>query len=376
MSKKVLIIVIVLLLTCTGCLRQEVNIIDDLAIIIAMGFETFPDEDPDKVSFTTVTPLFGERAADETRVMTVSGFGLAGAMDNWQRYRNRNMAVGKVQLIVFGENITENGLIEKTQDLRQIPEIEVQSSVIYFPGDPKDILALKPPEEQRIGTFVNENLMWMRDEGFSLNVSLHDLWSHTLSLGRDPFMPMFEIEENEEIPYFSGMALLDEEAKLATTLDFDESKLLYFLMDRQATPTMTTKLNGEHLGEGLVIFSITSSDRKVEVDVVDGNVSIDIIKEVKMRVEEVQMRDVEVVEDESFEIFAEDIAKDLTLACTALVEKLQEANTDPLGLGHFVRIQQTDYYHQGTWRDDYPEAEIGIDINIDVIRGTTFQRNY
>ncbi|WP_350344099.1 Ger(x)C family spore germination protein [Proteinivorax tanatarense] len=377
MKTKITVTLLIILMCCTGCLRGEMNIIDELAIIIAMGFETFPEEDPDKVTITTINPLFGERAEDQTRLMSVSGFGLAGAMDNWQRFRNREMAIGKVQLIVFGENLTNQGIIEKTQDLRQIPDIEVRSDVVYFPGDPKDILALKPPEEQRIGTYITDNLRIMDQEGFSPQVTLHDLWTNILTEGRDPFMPMVEIEENENTPYFSGMALLDENGKLATILDFAESKLLYMLLARHSNPTMTTKINGgEELGEGLVIFKISSSEKEIKTNLNNEELEITIVNNIKMSIEEIEVRGAEVLTEESFEIFSDEIAADLTLAITALIEKLQNANTDPLGLGHFVRIQQTEYYHQGTWREDYPNIDIKVETNIETIRGTTFERTY
>lgn len=365
-----LIAVIIVVVLLTGCAYGNDNVIDELAIILAMAFDSDPG-DENLVYFTTSNPLFAEEAVDPVRIMTVQGHGVAGALDNWQKHRNRIISLGKVKVTLFGETISQQRLSQKVQDIRQIPEVDANSLVAYHPGKAQDVLYQNPVEDGRVAVFLNDMLDFAADQGLVPRVTLHDLWTHILTEGRDGYLPMIELEEEGDSSlYISGMAVLNEEGNVATTLNDNEAKLLTNMLFRKTTPVFTTNVVVENK-EGLMIYGVQNSSEEIIVDYDSEEISINIENDVTIHIKEIQIPQLEFVTQENFETIAQDVAKDFVNNTQALLDKLQEHESDPLGLGRHVRIQQKDYYSQGTWREDYPDIDIANDYTVNVVRGNT-----
>ncbi len=142
------------------------------------------------------------------------------------------------------------------------------------------------------------------------------------------------------------------------------------MLFRKTTPVFTTNVVVENK-EGLMIYGVQNSSEEIIVDYDSEEISINIENDVTIHIKEIQIPQLEFVTQENFETIAQDVAKDFVNNTQALLDKLQEHESDPLGLGRHVRIQQKDYYSQGTWREDYPDIDIANDYTVNVVRGNT-----
>ncbi|OWZ83701.1 Ger(x)C family spore germination protein [Natranaerobius trueperi] len=365
-----ILILLIILITFTGCVDDH-QIVDELAVILAMSFDSEPEEE-NLITLTTSNPLFAEEAEDPIRVMSVQGYGVSGALDNWQKHRNRTIALGKVETMLFGETLSEENLSQIVQDIRKIPEVNANALVSYYPGEARDVLYEHPPEDGRIAIFLKDMLEVGATDHLIPRITLHDLWTAILTEGRDGFLPIIDLKVEGEIetPFIAGVAVLDEEGNIATTLEDEKGKLLTNMLFRETSPSLSSNISIEG-NEGLVKYTIQSSSIDFNVDYNDKEVSVTIEKDVTVNIDELQIPGVEIVDEEIFDLISDLVAKDFVNNTQRILEKLQEYESDPLGIGRHVRIQQQEYYTEDTWRNDYPDITIDNDYTVSVVRGNT-----
>ncbi|ACB86023.1 Ger(x)C family spore germination protein [Natranaerobius thermophilus] len=378
-NKSIIILIIIFIFSSlTACDFVNEKILDELSIILAMSFDSNPENDNDDYNpllLTTSNPLFAEEAKEPVRVKTVQGRTIGNALDNWQQHRNRLMALGKVNIMLFGENITKENFPNTVKDIRQIPEIDATSLVAYHPGKAKNLLYQNPVEDGRIAVFLSDMLEFGADDGLIPEVTLHELWTAVLTKGRDGYLPKVDLkEEGDEIPYISGAMVLTENGNKATTLNSEETKLLTTMLNEKAIPSFSSNIFVEE-EEGLIEYSVQNTDMNINVEY-NNEVSVEIDNNIEVYLEEVQIPGIEIIDKKTFETIAEFVAKDFMDNTQNLIAKLQRHKSDPIGIGQYVRIQQSEYYSKGTWRNDYPDIDIDNNYTVNVFRGSTLSETF
>lgn len=364
---KIVIASLFILLLLTGCSPQHIQIVDQLSIIVGLGVDV-DEEDPRKYVFTTTNPTFGAEAEVPVFETTVKGYGIDGALKNWEYQRQNRFALGKVSTVIFGKNIAERGISAMATELRQSYDMNSLARPVYFEGKPQDAWAITPPEEPRRAVFLMNMLDRVRDQGLIPAVSLCKLNTMILNPDRDGFMPVIELSEDNDRFIISGLALLDKDGKLATTISDNEMLLFLLLTDDAIGAFTTTKIRykGE---EGIISFIVKShSRRKTEIALRDGKPVIRLEVPIKIEVQTLQIPGVELLDREFVDTMEREIANDLNVNSQKLIEKMQQFETDPLALGQWVRVQQTAYYKRGSWRDDYPTADIRVNYRVKIAR--------
>ena len=361
------IIILMTILLLFGCAPQHENVIDELAIILGLGLD-IDENNPELCVVTTTNPTFLEEAEVPVIETTVKGYGLDGAFKNWEYQRQNVFGLGKVATVIFGQQIAENGLRELVTELRQLADMNVLAHAVYYPGRPQDAWAINPPEEPRRAIFLMNLLERVRDEGLMPRISICELNTNILLADKDGMLPRIELTEDEKRFHVTGLALLDKDGKLATVLNDVEMLTLLKLYNDAIGAFNTTKVNFQGQ-EGIVSYVLKNHRRtKVDVSIKDGKPSIQILVPIDIEVRSVWLQGVEVLSREFVNAMEEEIARDLTLKSQELIEKMQRYETDPLGLGQWVRIRQKEYYNKGTWRDDYPTADIRCSYDVRVKR--------
>ncbi|QNO14505.1 Ger(x)C family spore germination protein [Alkalicella caledoniensis] len=369
--KKVIVSVLVSVIILAGCqIAPNTNVIDELAIVLALGVDK-DEDDPSVTVITTSNPTFSQAAETDNKVTVVKGYGVRGAFKNWQYQRQKELALGKVGVVVFGSNQIEAGLATIIPDLRQTPDMNVTAKVIYYDGEPSELLQLTPAEEARKSIFLNNLIEQAELMNITMPINLCELGGRILTTGKDGFLPYVEKTEAGSAK-IAGLALLDETGSLATIINDSETLLLSLLMKYQDYTTISTKI--PEIAD-IIVFQVKGTKNRYYVEIKNGKPVIEIRSEIVIEISEVSQRDVEIMEEEFFEDVKKHLSADLTKTTTELVQKFQKYNTDPIGLGEIVRVRENDYYKKGTWRDDYPNIDIRSNVNVKVIRGNVFRKN-
>lgn len=363
-----LLIVLTLAALAPGCLPpQNENILERLAIIIGLGIDVEQDN-PDTYIFTTTNPVFGEHSDKSVVQITTTGPSIEVALRNWQYQRHRKFALGKLSVVIIGQNLAETGLKEITVKLRQTADANVLAQVVYFPGKPQDAWAITPPSDSRPAVVLMQMLEMLFQEGLMFQMSICDLNSIIQNPDRDGFLPRLELSEDENRFQITGLAILDRVGRLAAVLN--DTELVTFLLLTSDAEGAVSSTKVEYEGkEAIANFLIKRHGRtKTRVSMVGQKPQINLTIPIEVEIPSIRITGIELVTRDFIQAMEDQIAAELATQAQKLITKLQRYDSDPIGLGQWVRIHQTRYYNQGTWRDDYSTTDIRVDFNVKVTR--------
>ncbi|QNO14501.1 Ger(x)C family spore germination protein [Alkalicella caledoniensis] len=366
-KSKIFIVIILLCLMVSGCAVQHQRIIDQLSVILGIGID-IDENNPDIYILTTTNPTFSDEAEVPVFETTTKGYGFEGALRNWEYQRQNRYALGKVSTVIFGEELLKNGIDDVVLELRQFADMNVLARPVYFPGKPQDAWAITPPEEARRAVFLMNMLERIYEEGLIPRVSLCNLNTIILDKDIDGIMPQIELTKDKNRFHITGLALLDEKARLATVLN-ESDMLLYLILNNDAIGAFTTTQVTIQGKRGYISFLIKSHDKTdVKVNMKNGKPEIILTAGIEIEIRSIRVRGIDGLTNEFFDEIEREISKDLTVNTQKIIDEMQRVKSDPLGLGQWVRIQQTGYYNKGTWREDYPNADIKCKIDVEVSR--------
>ena len=60
------------------------------------------------------------------------------------------------------------------------------------------------------------------------------------------------------------------------------------------------------------------------------------------------------------------MAQSLYTDIIELIKQLQEAGTDPIGFGEWVRARQSDYWKAAEWREVYKKAQVKLNVGVNM----------
>ena len=187
----------------------------------------------------------------------------------------------------------------------------------------------------------------------------------------DPVAPIIKLgDEQIEI---TGTALFNSD-KMVGKIDISHSGLLLGLMNRHKLMTYFLEektdqlaleqktIKGKHKG---LAIEIRSTRRKVDIKFDKGIPVIDISLHYKTdianNVSQYRMDD-----KKSQEELERELSESITRECMTLVKYMQEAGSDPIGLGEMIRSRYNSYWKSINWKDVYRDAKINVNVKVKV----------
>lgn len=358
----------------SGC-GVEPRTIDDLAIVFAMGVEI--DEGDNRVlKLTTSSPTQDEAAEEEVVQTTVKAYGVDGFIRNWQYQRHKRLAIGKIQVMVIGERVIRDNFLQVLQEFREIPEIDVNTRVVFYDGQPQHLLGLRPPEEQRIAIYLSDMIDRNVESAVIPEVTLHTLSTNLLTRGKTAYIPYVEENVEGDRAIIKGLALLDNDGKLATIINDLDTVYYLLLRGDRVGAIVDTKITIEEGKEATLVYEVTRNSTKFDTKIVNGKPEINIRIDGRIEIREISARGIEIIDEDTFQRISNQLSTHLTVRSQRLLDEFQRHNVDPLGLGEKIRVKHNDYFKNDTWEDDYPDIKITNNVNVQVRRGAGFKRTH
>ncbi|SHK14933.1 germination protein, Ger(x)C family [Anaerobranca californiensis DSM 14826] len=371
MKNKKTLIFCILVVLLTGCGTAQLRVIDDLEIIFGLGLEKGEKDGVLKVTTFGVTQ---EETAKEPVIQhNIEGYGLKGFIRNWQYQGHKFLALGKVQVIVFGEEISKNGLQNILLELLEIPEIDVNAMVAYYEGDPKDIFSIDVIEEQRVAFYLRKLLEKNSIKNSIPRVDFYTLTTNHFTIGKNSYLPIIKESKDKSKAIVTGLALLDNEGKVKVKLNDTETLYLLLLKGHRVSLLIDSNVPVKEGHKARVLFEVTGSKVRFDTELVKGKPQINVKIDCRGNLKKIEGLEGDYFDQKVFDKINKEISKHLTVKMQELIDKFQENGVDPVGFGELIRVRHNRYFKKNTWEKDYPQITITNETKIKLLRATNIR---
>lgn len=370
MVRKLLVIGLCALLTlCSGC--WDVRVVDDLALAFALGIDTVPDN-PELIAITMTNPAFSPKAETSTAKTTVHGYNLINVFVNAQRQRDRVLVLGQVNAIVFSEEIARNGKMNRVlEDVDQQRDMNPNTMVVVVRESlARDVLQMEPPEETRVAVYLSRLLERNFEFGLVPEVTAADFWFRLSTAGIDPAVPVIEItghEDEKKGILIVGVAAFDSTGKMKGIIG-DSEIIHYLLLTRQPRRSrFSTKVDvGEQKSRPVSMY-VKNVQRRIQTEFEDGRLAIKIFLGIDLDIIDIEA-DMDTLDEASIQELQTRLARDIQGNALDMLKKTQKWQSDPVGLGRFVRVSHPHWFRGKDWGEEYSKAKIELEVNVTLHR--------
>lgn len=175
----------------------------------------------------------------------------------------------------------------------------------------------------------------------------------------DPYLPIISFDRNEQTFIIAGIAAFFHD-RLVLTLSPEETKIFGLLSGGMENAAFIFPLSKNQK----VGFHFTKS--KVKYTWEQPN-----IIRIKVKTEGYFLEDtgnIKPITDKIISRYEKMIAKNLEQQAKDLLSKLQQKNTDLLGLGKTVRAKTYGKWSEAWWRGKYPQLKIKVQFEFEMSR--------
>ncbi|MDR6550682.1 Ger(x)C family spore germination protein [Paenibacillus qinlingensis] len=344
-------------LLLTGC--AEKNIIEDLAILEAGAYDLSESAD-NPLTTTVLFPTVTKEGKVDTMTLTANGKSVHDTFLKIQNLTNLKL-VGGQGTILFGEELLKKGLISVVKSFTRDPEIGTRVKFAIVEGNAGKLLKkkLRSVEDNA------EYLYTFLDKAGKLNKALttnqYRFLRDYYDDGIDPVLPVFSSEgDNFEL---KGLGIFKKDHYI-THLSLSETQILNLLLGNIKHGRLM--INMEEIGDHFQLL-LNSVHSKNDKNMNSGNMSVEIRLDVKGSVLE-YTGTMDLSQEKYQKELETQVEKYLITSSQKLLTKLQNYQTDPIGIGKVVRNHSS--YEKWThmnWNMIYPNLPITVKAKVDLV---------
>ncbi|WP_051556474.1 Ger(x)C family spore germination protein [Alkalihalobacterium bogoriense] len=355
---------VLLLFLLAGCVQQ--NIIDEIGLIYAVGF----DREEDKIRMTVSFPSFvehGEESALQSQVMYADGNTSRAARDLLNTKSQKPLRIGQVRVLLFSDELAKEGLEMFVDTMYRDPQVGNRVLLAVVEGKTNELfLTVAEGEEDRVGEFLPDLL----EQNIAMQVlpptNLHLFLFSMYNDGRDALLPLISLEGDSV--KIIGTALFDQD-QYVDTLNLDESFILMMLKQSGEGGSKEFKLETEGGREYFVVEKIRSTMKRQVHSGATPSFTLQL--EFKGEITD-YTGNLNLQEHTHLETLEQAVEQHILQTATNLVSRFQELNIDPIGLGEKYR-STTRQWDEEQWKEMYPNMQIQIQVDVSIVQSGSIE---
>ncbi|MGM0873354.1 MAG: Ger(x)C family spore germination protein [Bacillota bacterium] len=350
--KKFLLLIIFFQFILTGCVEKE--ILDDVNLVTAVGFDRVEEN---RIEGTVIINTYLKDQPVQDSKLTNESELSRDILANMQKESTDPLVLGKLQIVLFGEDLSKSGISDLVDTLQRDASIGERLLLAVTRGKSKDILDADF-STKGASRFLTDIILHNTINRDLPRTNLHLFLFQYYSKGQDPYLPI--IKRKDKSVEIDGLALFDNE-KLVSEISNEQLLFFKVLADQYSQGSYTLEIPESKEKAG--IKSIASSRKlkvvsteplKVEISIhIEGFINEFTGKRITPKI-------IEKVE-KAFE-------KRVEKETLALIEQFKELKIDPVGIGDDIR-SQTRNFNIKEWKEKMPA--LMADVEADVVINET-----
>lgn len=273
----------------------------------------------------------------------------------------------KMRVLLLGEDMVRHHDVMPYLDVYyRDSRSPLNAKIAVSKGTAEEMIRLKKIGSRTIGVFIDQLLSSSREMDILPSVNIQTL--HPLDRGYDFSVPYLTVKEG--MPSILGLALFSG-TRMTDWLTTDESKIYLLLCGNKSNKlnltlkTSVGRIPSASDGYGYVTFEVHKFNRKLRVFATEERIKVDLRLTLNVFVNE----------DPSDHLYKlpvmHDLEKQLSDALTKqaeeVVEKIQRANHDGLGIARRLMSFYPRIWRRTNWNDVYPHIGIHTNITLKIV---------
>ena len=278
MKKFKIIILLVTVLTLTGCNYAELN---KLAIVSALGIDYINNNYEITAQVMDVEKTEGGSMKQESLIYEANGKTIGKAIRNLSEKYPKTVYLGHLEIIVFGKEITDSRINDTFDFLIRSPEVRSTGNILVNKYQTaKETLK---PENEKENSFATEQIKSSLDNatkrtGTVKLITLEELFQEYLEKGLDPVIPTIKINKNTKDKtsntIIANLSVLKNN-KIEKELDEKQSIAYNTINNNYEDIVITPKYKNQTIG--VIVFNPKSEVKtKIKKNKIYTNINITI----------------------------------------------------------------------------------------------------
>ncbi|MCZ8535872.1 Ger(x)C family spore germination protein [Paenisporosarcina quisquiliarum] len=352
MRKKHSILFCVLLLS--GCWDERQY--KDFSVVSMVGHEGQVGEITSYFSVPTI-----KEGATTSSIVKGMGKSTRDARMDADLKSNQTIDVSKLSVLLYSDESAKSDLYEYLDVYYRNARNQLSTYVAITEGSPEPYIEIGNELQDEAGSYYKKFIKSLSFVSIYPETDLQMVCSILFDDGIDLTLPYLFINK-ENNPELKGLALFNGREYTGTNLTVQQSKLLSVLKDRVGRRANFTVI----YKDTPVTMVVRKIDKKWDYSEMDESGIIKLSYKLKADVQEFSKDHIE--QGENKKELEQFLSQQLNEETNKLFEVLQEAKSDPLGLGRRVRAFHPEVWEKGDWNDTFSDITIKPDIKVDIKR--------
>lgn len=320
--------------------------------------------DNNKLKVVSCVPVIDPDSPVRRELLTAESDSIKGARLQFSRQTDLMVVSGQLRETLFGTTLAQAGIGDYIDTLLRDPSIALGVSVTIVEGDAGELLSKTYKPHSDTGRYIT-HLLEKESMGNSVPATtLYEFSRDYNDDGVDAVAPI--VRDAGKKVAVDGIALFQMD-KYVMKIPVEDGIVFALFRDDLKQGEATVNL-GEENGKPLTaMFSSLAGKRKVKVHrLEEGRFKVDLSVSVQGSV--LEYTGEEKLSDSGTRHKLEaQISKSITDKAEELIRQMQQAKTDALGIGRYVRNSLS--YKEWTslnWREVYPQIEVECHVKVTI----------
>ncbi|GEN45792.1 Ger(x)C family spore germination protein [Alkalibacillus haloalkaliphilus] len=364
-----------ILITSSSCI--EPNIIEELGIVTAYGFDQNPDTQ--EIDGTVVLYQFNPDITDASQIIHSSGATFDTIRANANKQSGYQIVNGQLQTLIFGPTISEEGIFPYLDTIERNAAVSDMLYVAVADQPTRDLMSASNYEEApNIGIYLHRLIETAVKSEVIVSSTFHEFMRSYFRVGLDPVVPILTVEDNKVEVNAIGMMQNDV---LVGTLSMDEIFYARLLRDRFKEGRVELTMNLDDFDEYITQYvndPRSEDDLHVVIDQLGSRASINVTDtealnfevDIKLngRVIELSQR-INLDEPGPLKKMESEIERQIEENLIEVVGRSQELGSDIFGFGvQYNNATRGQSLTTDDWHDLFPNINVNYNIDVEIKR--------
>lgn len=352
----------------SGCVKT--NVMDDLALAIAIGYDIEKEE---QIRTTSVLLKIDPSAREQTQVVASTAMTSKGGRISSNRELSKNLVGGQARVVIYGKELAQQGVMGIADTLSRDPSLGHMIYLSVSDDTADSVLTHRYPELSNVGIYLYEMIKQNMEIGQFTSPTLHDFLRDYFSAGKDPAIPLVK-RKGDEIS-LKGIAMFHED-KLAGVASPSESFLLKLLRKQKRPGLYEVILDSEPLTPYIkqnkkkqlkMVILATGFKSKIKL-VNPKEPEFTVSLSIRADLQEISSS-VDFQKPEALHVLQEEISHKINGEMEAFIARMQEIESDVAGFGEVYRSSvRNSELTKEKWHSMFKTARIHVKTDVKLLR--------
>ena len=360
---KITIPLCLLLLLLTGCWDQ--NPLKKNFVVVVGSFDKISkDKILTTVAVRGTKQISGGQNETVNSTVSESGHTIRDTRIKIDKKTVGNYSPNKIRVILLGEELARDSITPFLDAYLRDPKLTLAASVVVTKGKAEKIIKINKYQNKLIGEALTKLLEHAEINSVIAHENQQTIKNKISAEGKDFVLPYLELKGEDIV--LTGVALFNGDRYTGRTLKEEYPGLLLLMQNKQRRNTrLMVRYKKEKETKSYISFTIRDSKRDIMISTKGYKPRVTLNFNLTAEINEYNGKSLKGQKelDELSKIISQRIKNEMD----TVIQTLQEANCDALGLGRLMIAHHPKAWKKLNWEKDYSDIKVTSGVKVKII---------